>query len=171
MLGVGVVSDGLRTGDDSDCQSQTGNTNFALDTLVTVYAPLNVTDDELAGLNTTDVSTLPTAEFNSTREASTSLLFHADPFVDLESGIALVEVFVGTAPLEDDVMAAMPMPTKSLHAVRVVLPQQPVGTHAFVSIRATNGAGLSALAVSNGVRLLCDPGTSNCDYDGTFVCI
>ena len=171
LLGVGVVSDGLRTGDDSDCQSQTGNTNFALDTLVTVYAPLNVTDDELAGLNTTDVSTLPSAEFNSTREASTSLLFHADPFVDLESGIALVEVFVGTAPLEDDVMAAMPMPTKSLHAVRVVLPQQPVGTHAFVSIRVTNGAGLSALAVSDGVRLLCDPGTSNCDYDGTFVCI
>ena len=176
-LDVGIVRDGLISGSDSDCQSQTGRALDGTAGLVVVTVTgQNATETTLPdvfGEELGNFTTVDTSPPNATvgRLATTTLQFHADPFVDPESGVSSVHVAVGTSRHGADVMRWTLLPTASVTAVQVAFDKQPEGSILFVSLRATNAAGLTADATSDGIRLLCDPGTDGCKYDGTFVCI
>ena len=60
---------------------------------------------------------------------------------------------------------------RDVSSVQVLLPKQREGVVVYVTLRAINSVGHVAEARSDGVRLLCEPGTPGCDYDGLFVCL
>ena len=193
----GIVRDGPDTGQDVDCYPRAGSMaasptlvfTLALDgiaaTPVATTAPLPadvglegtvcgegqdgaavaVVTDEASGLTGLcgGVAAEPSSE-------ATVLRFTAPPFVDGESGVGGAEVALGFAPGASDAMPWTPLPF-GVNEWQVVMPVQEEGTLLFASLRAVNGVGVWGEARSDGVRLLCVPGTVGCDYDGTFVCL
>jgi len=141
------LRDGLG-GVDEDCVARTGVLMLADD--VTVFT-VNVSD--VAGGATSVVGVT------------------LDPFHDPESGVARVQVSLGTQPGAADVLDWTEVPKRALR-VQMVLPEALAeGTVVFSSVRATNGAGLAGVANSDGLRLLCEPGEAGCVYDGWFQCL
>jgi len=160
---VAVVNDGLEAELDIDCQSVAGAAVEA------TAVPGIVSVDATAAAWNATLGTALTTLATGTAPA-TIIQFHAAPFTDPESGVAVVEVCVGATPGGDDLLAWTAVPTQA-SAVQVALPRQMEGAVVFASVRATNAAGLQAAATSDGLRLLCQPGTVGCDYDGTFACL
>ena len=119
-----------------------------------------------------DDASVFTVNASDAASATTSIVgVTLDPFHDPESGVATVQVSLGTQPGAADVLDWTEVPKRALR-VQMVLPDAlPEGTVVFSSLRATNGAGLMAAANSDGLRLLCQPGEPGCVYDGWFQCL
>ena len=87
-----------------------------------------------------------------------------------ESGLASIEVAVGSSPSATDVMPFTPVPSLANY-VQIALPRQGEGRLLYVTARATNGVGLSSTATSDGVRMICSPEQVGCSYDGFYLCV
>ena len=167
---VAGVRDGLSAFQDLDCQARSGTDPASPSTVVTIDArsgsPSIVAElpelVQVTGDAETDVVSPPFA--------ATVLQFTFDPFMDPESGVATTRVAVGSAPGRSDLMAWTTLPLAATSA-QVLLPTLPEGVVAYVGVDAENAVSLHKSAWSDGVRLLCQPGTVGCDYDGTFLCL
>jgi len=191
-LTVGVVNDGLVAGSDVDCQTRgipapsSGGEHLEVTVIDLVARDMFISNigslilaanitGELLEQDTEDnpanASTFNVTIDDTFYKNKTVLLMNANPFVDPESGILSVEVAVGTYQLGDDVVEWTSVGSTHLNAIELRFPKQDEGTILYASLRATNPAGLSSEATTDGIRLLCDPNTDSCQYDGTFVCI
>ena len=162
-LGYGLVRDGSMAGEDSDCQPRAGVTPANPGDVLTIDARGGVGHVVSSGEDIVALAMDATSSFSV-------LPFVCEPFHDEESGVELLRVAVGSSMGETSIMEWVDV---SAHTVagQVVLPKLPTGSVAFVGVQAVNAAGLTAEAWSDGVRMLCQPGTAGCDFDGNFVCL
>ena len=106
----------------------------------------------------------------ATSNQSTVVSFAFDPFYDFESGVSDIKVSLGSQAGQANILPWISIPSRT-GGVQVLLPTQSEGDIIVASVRATNVVGISADAHSDGLRLLCEPGTVGCDYDGSFLCL
>ena len=157
--GLDEVRDGLDWDRDVDCQSMRG-LEVSLSTGV-------ITIDALSG---SAVLVENATTVYATSNQSTVVSFAFDPFYDFESGVSDIKVSLGSQAGQANILPWISIPSRT-GGVQVLLPTQSEGDIIVASVRATNVVGISADAHSDGLRLLCEPGTVGCDYDGSFLCL
>lgn len=163
------VRDGLTPAHDRDCQPRAGLEWQPWDEVQTVDLRNVHSVNSTSTLNTTVVA-VDSGALASGSAAYTVLGLNWDPFVDAESGVATVEAALGSAPGKTDV-ATWTVATVKAGRMQFILPTLPEALVVYGSVRGTNGVGLVGQSYSDGLRLLCEPGTVDCDFDGGFVCL
>lgn len=120
--------------------------------------------------STTGVSGVCGGVAMSMSDQATVLGFSLPALRDEESGVSFVRVALGTSAGSQDLMKWSQLPVQE-QRFQVVMPQLTEGELVICTVKVTNGVGMETILHSDGVRMVCAPGSLDCGYDGTFVCV
>ena len=183
---LGRLRDGLDRERDADCLPRTGVDPVSVDTqhLATFMAQIggrgvqvarwaDVESNEGSSSIAADPANSTSSLYTPTRAKVTVVSFNFDLIHDDVSGVSVASVSLGYQPGSDEVMAWTALPsTAAISAVQVVLtPALAEGAVVYASLRAVNAAGFVTERSTDGLRILCTPGSFGCDYDGNFICL